>query len=99
MSDFEALLRASITLPQSVVLRRFAEETVLLNVNECRFWGLNIVGGRMLEELQRHGDVRRAVDAVAAEYDVPKERVQHDFAALVDQLAERGLIEVDLLHT
>lgn len=94
MHDFETLQRASITVPPSVVFRQFAEEMVLLDINEGRYYGLNLVGGRMLEELHQHGNVQQAVDQVAAEYDVPKERVQEDFAALIEQLTERGLVEV-----
>ncbi len=94
MSDFEALQRAKITVPPSVVFRQFAEEMVLLDINEGRYYGLNLVGGRMLEELHRLGDVTQAVEQVATEYDVPKERIQQDFAALIDQLTERGLVEV-----
>lgn len=94
MHDFEALQRAKISVPPSVVFRQFAEEMVLLDINEGRYYGLNLVGGRMLEELDKHGDIGRAVDEVAAEYDVPRDRVQADFATLIGQLTERGLVEV-----
>ena len=94
MNDFETLKRAKITVPPSVVFRKFAEEMVLLDLNAGRYYGLNLVGGRMLEELHSHGDLEQATAAVMAEYDVPKERVQQDFATLVEQLTERGLVEV-----
>ena len=94
MPDFETLRRANVTIPSTVVFRQFAEEMVLLDINQGRYYGLNLVGGRMLEELHRHGDVALAVDHVIAEFDAPRERVEQDFAVLIDQLTERGLVEL-----
>lgn len=94
MRDFETLRQISITVPPTVVFRQFAEEMVLLDINRGQYFGLNLVGGRMLEELTKHGDVAAVVESLVAEFEAPRERVEQDFAVLIDQLAQRGLVEV-----
>ena len=87
------LLDQHYSVPQHVVHRAFAAETVVLNLKTGGYHGLNPVAGRILEVLEETGDPRAAVDRVAAEWAVEHERVTEDAAQLCADLLERGLIE------
>jgi hypothetical protein len=90
-----ALLRARIQIPEHVVHRAFPTETVLLNLETGKYHGLNPVGGRIFEELERRGAVAAAAAVIADEYGQPREEVESDVCDLCVDLAERGLIVVD----
>lgn len=93
--DHLELLGASARVPEHVVHRGFAAETVVLNLNTGRYHGLNPVAGRMLETLDQLGAVGEAAARIATEYDQPLETIQRDLCALCADLHQRGLIELD----
>jgi hypothetical protein len=80
-------------MPQHVVCRSFVAETVVLNLQTGQYHGLNPTAGKMLEALQTAPTVGAAVPALAEQYDVPREQIEHDLLALASGLLERGLIE------
>jgi hypothetical protein len=89
----DVLFDRRYVVPPHVVHRAFAAETVVLNLRTGGYHGLNPVAGRMLEVLEETGDPRRAVERVLEEWDVARERVEHDAKQLCADLLERGLIE------
>lgn len=91
----EAQLDARVALPQHVVHRSFAAETVVLNLQTGHYHGLNASAGRMLAALEHCGSVRAAAVEVAAEFDRPLEEIERDLCEFCARLTERGLLEVD----
>ncbi len=89
-----SLLGGHVRLPEHVVYRSFATETVVLNLNTGKYHGLNPVAGRMLEVLEQTGSVKQAASQLSTEYGQPLETVQEDLCDLCVDLSERGLIEV-----
>lgn len=94
-ADDLALLAARVRLPEHVVHRGFAAETVVLNLQTGKYHGLNPIAGRMLEALESKDSVGQAAAEIAGEYGQPIDQVEKDLCALCADLAERGLIEVD----
>ncbi len=93
--DHLELLGASVRVPEHVVHRGFAAETVVLNLNTGRYHGLNPVAGRMLEALDQVGAIGEVAAQIATEYEQPLETIQRDLCALCADLHQRGLIELD----
>ncbi len=89
------LLEQAVRVPDHVVHRAFAAETVVLNLRTGRYHGLNPTAGRMLEVLEREGRLRTAAAALAGEYGQPVERIERDLLALCRGLLERKLIELN----
>ena len=87
------LLDGRFAVPDHVVHRAFAAETVVLNLKTGGYHGLNPVAGRMLEVMEETGSPREAVNRVVAEWDVEQAQVESDAASLCAELLERGLIE------
>src|SRR3954452_7531113 len=79
------LSAAKVRLPDHVVFRRFAAETVVLNITTGKYHGLNPTAGRMLELLSAAGSVPEAATQMAAEDGRP-----HARAAVRRRLGPRG---------
>jgi hypothetical protein len=91
----EVILDGRVRLPEHVVYRMFAKETVVLNLKVGKYHGLNQTAGRMLEMLQRVSRVRDAAERLSVEYGRPVEEIQGDLAMFCRELADRGLIEIE----
>jgi hypothetical protein len=87
------ILDRAFRLPDHVVYRSFALETVVVNLERGVYHGLNPTAGRMLESLERAPTARVAARSLADQLGEPLERIEADVAALATDLLERGLIE------
>lgn len=94
-NDNSPLTSVKARIPQHVVYRSLVSETVVLNVQTGKYYGLNQTAGRMLELLDRGMEGEQIVADVAAEFEAPEETVRQDFLALCADLSEKGLIELE----
>jgi hypothetical protein len=85
---------ATVRVPDTVVLRSFPAETIVLDLNAGVYHGLNHVAGRMLELLTELGRVRAVADRLGEEFDAPASKIQHDLCRVCQELLDRGLIEL-----
>lgn len=81
-------------LPEHVVHRAFAHETILLNLRTGLYHGLNATAGHMLEAMTAAPALDGAVEQLAREYGEPVDRIRLDVTQLVADLVERDLIEL-----
>jgi hypothetical protein len=88
------ILESAFELPQNVVYREFAHETVMLNLDTGKYHGINPTAARMLEVLQRSPSGHLAAATLAETFGQPVERIEHDLAALCNRLLERGLLAI-----
>jgi hypothetical protein len=95
MSNAASLLASNIKVPQHVVYRSFPSETVVLNLETCKYHGLNPTAGQMLDALQQAPCLRDAAAALAERYDQSQSVIERDMCELCQLLLERGLVEVD----
>ncbi len=84
----------AVRIPEHVVFRSFAAETVVLNLQTGTYHGLNSSAGRMLEALQRHPVIAEAATTVAEEYGQDTAIVEADLRELCEGLLARGLLVV-----
>ena len=83
-----------LVLPQDVLISNVQGESVLLNLNSERYFGLDEVGTRMLSVLTTSNSIQTAYEALLEEYDVENEALRCDLADLIDRLVDQGLLEV-----
>jgi hypothetical protein len=83
-----------ITVPEDVLISRLEDESVLLNLDNERYYGLDDVGTRMFSVLTSSASVQSAWEKLTDEYDVDHEVLRQDLVALIDKLLEQGLVEV-----
>jgi hypothetical protein len=80
------------TVPTNVLIRFLDQESVLLNLETERYFGLDAVGTRMWQVATAAATVEAALAQLLEEYDAPEERLRADLAKLLDRLVENGLI-------
>ena len=91
----EALLSARVRIPQAVVYRAFANETVVLNLDTGIYHGMNPTGSNMLDVLDKVGSVREAARVLARNYEIPLGEIQEDLCSFCESLIDRGLLVVE----
>ena len=69
-------------------------EAVILGMRDGVYYGLDPVGARIWALVQAPSAIGEVANAIAAEYEVPRERALADLLALATQLMERGLLEI-----
>lgn len=85
-------LQTAFTIPETVIFRELDGEAVLLNLDSGQYFGLNAVGTRIWQLLAEAGRPAAAVERMLAEFDVPRDELESDMLALIEQLAAKGLI-------
>ena len=83
-----------IRVPKDVLISRLQEESVLLNLDNESYYGLDDVGTRMLSVLTSSDSVQSAWLQLIDEYDVDREVLREDLVSLVERLLQQGLVEV-----
>src|SRR5258706_15084626 len=83
-----------LILPEDVLISDVDGESVLLNLNSERYFGLDEVGTRMLSLLTTSTSIQTAYEALLEEYEVENETLRHDLADLIDRLVDQGLLQV-----
>jgi hypothetical protein len=71
-----------------------AGETVILGLTAGRYYGLDAVGARVWQLIQTPAAVSDVRNTIVAEYDVEPQRCEADVLALLQKMADAGLIEV-----
>lgn len=85
--------RLRVRVPDHVVYRDFAEQTVALNLRTGQYHGLNQTSAEMLDALREAPTVGAAVEQLAPSWDVDRDTLLADVLDLCDGLESRGLIE------
>ncbi len=86
---------SKISIPQEVMFREIAGESVLVSTTSGIYFGLDKTGTRMWQLLARHGSIEPVVKDLFQEYDAPEERLRQDLLAFVDELVAHQLVKVD----
>ena len=87
-------LPTQVEISPEALFQELEGETVLLNLQSERYYGLDDVGTRMWQLLAENGDVAAALAQLLQEYAVEPAQLEADLAALIGRLAEAGLLAV-----
>ena len=83
-----------VTVPRGVVTRLVGGSTVILNSQTGRYFTLDEIGTRAWTALVASTSIEAALDRLLAEFQADPERLRLDIETLIDDLAERGLVEI-----
>jgi hypothetical protein len=81
-----------VAVPEGVLISQLQEESVILNLESERYFGLDDVGTRFLTVLTSSDSIETAHQKLAAEYDVDPQVLRDDLLALVEKLVNQGLL-------
>jgi hypothetical protein len=83
-----------VRVPDDVLISHLQEESVILNLQSERYFGLDDVGTRMLTVLSTSESIEKAYESLVDEYDVDNHVLRQDLLALVENLLQQGIVEV-----
>ena len=85
-------LSDKVTIPAQVMARAVGDETVILDLANGTYYGLDPVGARIWQLMSEGQTLTQVCDGLLADYEVTREVIEHDVLALVQTLLERQLV-------
>ncbi len=83
-----------ISVTKEAVHCDLEDEVVILGLKDGVYYGLNPVGSFIWKLIQKPISVGEIKEAILKEYDVDEETCENDLQELLDDLLDKGLIEV-----
>ena len=84
-----------VTIAENQVHSNLDGESVILDLEEGIYYGLDEVGTRIWELIQKPVQIQHVIDAITQEYDVTRERCTADIFNLLADLQEHHLLRVE----
>lgn len=84
----------TIEKKQDIISSGMDDETVMMSIENGEYYGLNPVGSRIWELLDRPRTVGGICDILLAEYDVPAEECRREVMEFVEKLLEKKLVKI-----
>ncbi len=81
-----------VTVPDDVLISQLQEESVILNLDSERYYGLDDVGTRFLSVLTTSDSIETAYERLREEYNVDPNVLRADLLALIENLIDQGLL-------
>ena len=94
MQRDKVILDSLVALSKDQVSCDLAGEAAILNIRAGMYYGLDEVGARMWNLIQKPRLAREIKETLLNEYDVEPQRCERDLLALLNDLAGKGLIEI-----
>jgi len=83
-----------VRVPDDVLISHLQDEAVILNLGSERYFGLDNVGTRFLSVLANANSIEAAYQELSEEYEADDDVLRQDLLALVENLAQQGIVEV-----
>ena len=81
-----------VKIPDDVLISNLQGESVILNLNSERYFGLDDVGTRFLNVLTASDSIEAAYESLRDEYSVDAHVLREDLLALVQNLIKQGVL-------
>ena len=81
-----------VRVPDDVLISNLQEESVILNLDSERYYGLDDVGTRFLSVLNTADSIEAAYKVLRDEYDVDAHSLRQDLLELVEDLVKQGIL-------
>jgi hypothetical protein len=90
----EISLDSTIVVVSDQIASQLGEESVILNLNDGMYYGLDPIGTRIWQLLEQPRGVREICALLQDEYDVATAECENEVLSLVRELNGRGLVEI-----
>jgi hypothetical protein len=81
-----------VRVPDDVLISNLQQESVILNLDSERYYGLDDVGTRFLTVLNGSESIEAAYNVLRDEYDVDAQSLRQDLFELVEDLVKQGIL-------
>ncbi len=87
-------MNMKIVVPEDILVQDVHGESVLLNLDNRYYYGLDKMGTQMWRTLSGSESIQKAYDDLLARYDVKADILRRDLFNLVQKLLDYGLLKV-----
>jgi Coenzyme PQQ synthesis protein D (PqqD) len=87
-------LDSIVKLANDVIFQDLDGEAVLLNMRTEIYFGLDAVGTRIWQLLEKHADVRTVSQLLLEHYDITEDQLQNHLLEFIEKLQSKGLVEI-----
>lgn len=84
-----------VRIPDDVLISHLQDESVILNLDSERYFGLDDVGTRMLSVLSESNSIEAAYELLLDEYDIDPPVLRQDLTSLIENLLQQGLVTIE----
>ena len=91
----EILLNSTLAVSKDVVSCDLEEEVAMLNLKDGVYYGLDPVGARIWNLIQKPTKISAILETLIKEYDVEEERCKNDLIELLEELQEKELVKIE----
>lgn len=91
----DVTLASTARISDGAVFRELEGESVILNLQTGTYFGLDPVGTRVWQLIERFGHLTAVRDALLEEFEAGADEVSRDLLHLVAELRARGLVDVE----
>ena len=88
-------MNSHLTVPPQIMSRVVDDETVLLDIAQGVYFGLDGVGKRIWENVANGLSLRETASSITKEFEVDEARAEEDVIKFAADLVERGLLKAD----
>jgi hypothetical protein len=81
-----------VRVPDDVLISNLQQESVILNLDSERYYGLDDVGTRFLTVLNTSESIEAAYEALRREYDIEENVLRDDLLELIENLLNQGIL-------
>ena len=79
---------------ENVLIQDLVEESVLLDLENEEYFGLDSVGRRMLSSLEESESTESAYQLLLEEFEVEPEQLRQDLQDFISKMIDYGLVEI-----
>jgi len=83
-----------VKIPDDVLISKLQEESVILNLDSERYYGLDDVGTQFLKILTTSDSIEAAYQTLLREYAVDGPVLRQDLLEVVETLVDQGIVQV-----
>jgi hypothetical protein len=80
---------------EDIIASNIDDEKVMMSVERDEYFGLDPVGSRVWDLIDKPIRVTDLVDLLIPNYDVDRETCERDVLAFLEELQERGILQVE----
>ena len=79
---------------EDIVASDIDGETVMMSVEKGKYYGLDFIGSRVWELIEKPIRVSELIDALLLKYDIDRETCERDVLAFLEELQKDGILMV-----
>ena len=84
-----------VCISDDAVTQEVEGEMVILDMQRENYFGLDVIGTRVWELLEKHGNLNEVVAIMLNEFEVEEAQLKTDLQELLSRLIDAGLVSVE----